>query len=59
MLTLTFSAGFCLFYAVHGVLREREFELYAYIVGILVLLSYIIVDLIVNTHTTLKWVSTV
>ena len=52
-------AGFCLFYAVHGVLREREFELYVYIVGIVVLLIYIIIDLIVNrvNRTTLKWVS--
>ena len=59
-LTSTFFAGFCLFYAVHGVLREREFELYAYIVGILVLLFYIIIDLIVNNNRpTLKWVSTV
>lgn len=58
-MTSPFSAGFCFFYAVHGVLREREFELYAYIVGILVLLLYIIIDLIVNSQTTLKWVSTV
>ena len=50
---------FCFFYAVHGILREREFELYAYIVGIIVLLSYICIDLIVNKNnvTTLKWVS--
>lgn len=47
-----------MFYAVHGVLREREFELYVYIVGIVVLLIYIIIDLIVNQkRTTLKWVS--
>lgn len=47
-----------MFYAVHGVLREREFELYVYIVGIVVLLIYIIIDLIVNPNrTTLKWVS--
>lgn len=48
-----------MFYAVHGVLREREFELYVYIVGIVVLLIYIIIDLIVNhvKRTTLKWVS--
>ena len=47
-----------MFYAVHGVLREREFELYVYIVGIVVLLIYIIIDLIVNhvNRTTLKWV---
>ena len=54
-------AGFCLFYAVHGVLREREFELYAYIMGILVLLAYISIDLIVNhdhkSISNLKWVS--
>lgn len=47
-----------MFYAVHGVLREREFELYVYIVGIVVLLIYIIIDLIVNhKRTKLKWVS--
>ena len=52
-------AVFCFFYAVHGILREREFELYAYIAGIVVLLSYICIDLIVNEkkRTTLKWVS--
>ena len=45
-------------YAVHGVLSEREFEFYVYIVGIVVLLIYIIIDLIVNPNrTTLKWVS--
>lgn len=54
---LFINIGFCLFYAVHGVLREREFELYVYIVGIVVLLIYIIIDLIVNPNrTTLKWV---
>lgn len=55
---LFINIGFCLFYAVHGVLREREFELYVYIVGIVVLLIYIIIDLIVNdiNRTTLKWV---
>ena len=59
ILFLSLLAGFCLFYAVHGVLREREFELYVYIVGIVVLLIYIIIDLIVNHvhRTTLKWVS--
>ncbi|CAH3112548.1 unnamed protein product [Pocillopora meandrina] len=48
---------FCFFYAVHGILREREFELYAYIVGIVVLLSYICIDLIVNKdgRSKLKW----
>ncbi|XP_020625617.1 uncharacterized protein LOC110063004 [Orbicella faveolata] len=53
---LFINIGFCLFYAVHGVLREREFELYAYMVGILVLSCYIIIDLSVNSRTTLKWV---
>ena len=50
---------FCFFYAVHGILREREFELYAYIAGIVVLLSYICIDLIVNKDRRykLKWVS--
>ncbi|KAL9959551.1 hypothetical protein ACROYT_G032882 [Oculina patagonica] len=53
---LFINIGFCLFYAVHGVLREREFELYAYIVGILVLLCYFTIDLIVNEkRTPLKW----
>lgn len=50
---------FCFFYAVHGILREREFELYAYIAGIVVLLSYICIDLIVNKkkkRTALKWI---
>lgn len=50
------NIGFCLFYAVHGVLREREFELYAYVVAILVLVVYISIDIIVNkSRTALKW----
>lgn len=51
------NIGFCLFYAIHGVLREREFELYAYIGGITAILVYIVIDLAVN-HTNrnaLKW----
>ncbi|XP_068758727.1 uncharacterized protein [Montipora capricornis] len=51
------NIGFCLFYAIHGVLREREFELYAFIIGIAVIFVYIVIDLIVNSHkrTALKW----
>lgn len=54
-------AGFCLFYAVDGVFRERKYEVYAYIVGILVVLGYILIDLIFanDNRTILKWVSTV
>ncbi|XP_067024515.1 uncharacterized protein [Acropora muricata] len=49
------NIGFCLFYAIHGVLREREFELYAYIGAITVILVYIVIDLAVNETTPLKW----
>ena len=51
------STVWCLYYAIHGVLREREYELYAYIVAIIVLFCYIVVDLGVNSHrTAIKWV---
>ena len=61
LFTAWMIAGFCLFYAIHGVLREREFELYAFIIGIAVIFVYIVIDLIVNSHkrTALKWVSEV
>jgi hypothetical protein len=36
--------AFCLFYTIHGVLREREFELYCLIVAILILTVYVIVN---------------
>ncbi|KAK2571527.1 hypothetical protein P5673_004133 [Acropora cervicornis] len=50
------NIGFCLFYAIHGVLREREFELYAYIGAITAILVYIVIDLAVNeSRTRLKW----
>lgn len=50
------NIGFCLFYAIHGVLREREFELYAYIGAITAILVYIVIDLAVNERRTrLKW----
>ena len=39
---------FCFFYAIHGVLREREFEIYALIGAVLIVLVYCVVEYIVN-----------
>ena len=41
--------GFCLFYAVHGVLREREYELYCVIVAILIVSVYVVVNYFIST----------
>ena len=42
--------AFCLFYTIHGVLREREFELYCLILAILIVTVYIIVNFGLNVH---------
>ncbi|KAL5013254.1 hypothetical protein ScPMuIL_007524 [Solemya velum] len=58
-LLLLINASFCLFYVIHGVLREREYELYVLIIAILVVLVYCIVEyafLNVNGRTTVKLV---
>ncbi|XP_028397969.1 uncharacterized protein LOC114521671 [Dendronephthya gigantea] len=41
---LLVNAAFCLFYTIHGVLREREFELYCLILAILIVTVYVIVN---------------
>ena len=41
---LLINSVFCLFYTIHGVLREREFELYCLILAILILTVYVIVN---------------
>ena len=43
----------------HGVLREREFELYAFVAAILVVLVYCVIEYIVNApgRNTVKLVS--
>lgn len=55
-----FFAAFCTFYMLHGVLRERAYELYVFIIAILVVLVYCIVEyafLNVEGRTTVKLVS--
>ena len=49
---------FVAFYAVHGVLRERKYELYVQILAILVILVYCIAEYSVNTkrHNDVKLV---
>lgn len=37
-------AGFCAFYVVHGILRERVYEIYAFVAAILVVLMYCILE---------------
>ncbi|KAK7102031.1 uncharacterized protein [Littorina saxatilis] len=41
---LLINAGFCLFYVLHGVLRERVYEIYAFMAAILVVLFYCILE---------------
>lgn len=41
---LLFNAALCLFYTIHGVLREREFELYCLILAILIVSVYVIMN---------------
>ncbi|XP_045166628.1 uncharacterized protein LOC123530012 [Mercenaria mercenaria] len=45
------NAAFVAFYVLHGVLRERKYELYVQIVAILVILIYCIVEYAVKTDT--------
>ncbi|XP_032240747.1 uncharacterized protein LOC5515196 isoform X2 [Nematostella vectensis] len=53
---LFINTVFCLYYAIHGVLREREFEIYAYIAATAVLIIYIVLDLALNTsRPAVKW----
>ncbi|PVD25192.1 hypothetical protein C0Q70_15690 [Pomacea canaliculata] len=41
---LLINAGFCAFYVVHGILRERVYEIYAFVAAILVVLMYCILE---------------
>ncbi|KAK2146884.1 hypothetical protein LSH36_580g00024 [Paralvinella palmiformis] len=47
---------FCAFYVVHGILREKEFELYVYIGAILFILTYCVLEYAINVfgHTPIK-----
>ncbi|CAB4010546.1 Hypothetical predicted protein [Paramuricea clavata] len=57
---LLFNAAFCLFYTIHGVLREREFELYCLILAILIVSVYVIVNFgltFPQSPSKIKWVS--
>lgn len=44
IILLLLNAGFCLFYAIHGVLRERVYEMYALMAAVLVVMVYCIVE---------------
>ncbi|XP_069140798.1 uncharacterized protein [Argopecten irradians] len=48
-LLLLINAVFCLFYAIHGTLRERIYELYVLIIAIIVVVLYCTVEYGVNT----------
>ena len=53
-------AAFSAFYVLHGVLRERVYELYAFMAAILVVLMYCIIEYAVfnpSHRTTIKLVS--
>lgn len=58
IILLLLNAVFCLFYAYHGVLRERVYEMYALMAAILVVLVYCVVEYILKdeSRTTLKLV---
>ncbi|XP_035827941.1 uncharacterized protein LOC101849234 isoform X3 [Aplysia californica] len=61
-LLLLINAGFCIYYVVHGVLRERVYELYALMAAILVVVMYCILEYFVinpDGHTTVKLVRVV
>ncbi|KAH9510058.1 hypothetical protein Btru_043403 [Bulinus truncatus] len=56
-LLLLINAVFCIFYVFHGVLRERVYELYAFIAAILVVVLYCILEYTVfnpSRRTTVK-----
>lgn len=57
-LLLIVNGGFAAFYAVHGLLREKTYELFAFVLATLLLLVYCIVDIAVNVEgrSGLKWV---
>ncbi|XP_064633215.1 uncharacterized protein LOC135491344 isoform X2 [Lineus longissimus] len=47
---LLINSAFCTFYVIHGVLRERRFEILAYVAAILVVLGYCVIEYIVNAE---------
>lgn len=56
-LLLIFNGGCAAFYAVHGLLREKSYELFAFVLATLLVLVYCIVDIAVNVEgrSVLKW----
>lgn len=53
---LIINSAFCLFYVVHGLLKELQYEIYVLILAILVVLVYCIIEYTVNTegHSRIK-----
>lgn len=45
---LLVNIGFCMFYCYDGLLRERPFEILAYVAAVVVIIVYIIVNFIIN-----------
>ncbi|CAL1547338.1 unnamed protein product [Lymnaea stagnalis] len=43
-LLLLINSGFCIFYVLHGIMRERIFELYAFMAAILVVVMYCVLE---------------
>ena len=56
---LFYFSAFVAFYAVHGVLRERKYELYVQVLAILIILVYCIAEYAKNVkgHNDVKLVS--
>ena len=54
-----YASAFVAFYAVHGVLRERKYELYVQVLAILIILVYCIAEYAKNVkgHNDVKLVS--
>lgn len=50
---IIFNAVCCLFYAIHGLLRERAYELYALIAAMIIILLYCIVQYTVTTNSSI------
>lgn len=59
-LSLNLVVGFAAFYVVHGVLREKEYELFAFVLATLLVLVYCTVEMSVNVEgrNSFKWVCT-
>ncbi|XP_062523141.1 uncharacterized protein LOC134197810 [Corticium candelabrum] len=53
-ITLFVNLGFLMFYAWHGVIREREFELWAFIAAVIIIGAYIFWNFFITKKTIIK-----